>query len=99
MTERIRNHSEALELPYGEISGERSGRLVLECDCRARLVLEGEVVARHPDRLHPGCGVCGEGWRQEEVRIPEEKRCYSWLEDFLEQLEGKEESHEYYTQL
>jgi hypothetical protein len=34
-----------------------------------------------------------------EVRNPEEERRYSWLEDCLEWLEGKEARQEYYARL
>ena len=52
-------HHEARGAPFGGVPGWRSGwRLVLECDCRARLVLDGEVALRRSRRVLQ-CGLCG----------------------------------------
>lgn len=91
----------------------RSERVILECDCGERLVLTGPVIVRHSGRVLE-CD-CGERFtlagrlavrepevvahRYWEVRGPEEERRYSWLEDCLEWLEGKEARQEYYARL
>jgi hypothetical protein len=94
-----KKHHEAQDVPFGEVFGRRVGLLVLECDCRARLILYHEAAERM-GRVPLACGVCGERWRREEMRsLEEERRCYSWLKDFLERLEGKEGRQEYYARL
>ena len=63
----LRAHHEAQNVPFGEVFGWRMGLLVLECGCRARLVLDNGAAERM--RSAPlACSVCRERWRREEVR-------------------------------
>ena len=75
---------------------EASESLVLECDCKAKLVLGSYVVAQllWYDRFE--CGACGKGFLITEMVS---HGYYSWMEDYLEQLEGKQARQEYYTRL
>ena len=87
----------------------RSGRIVLECDCGERLILIGPMAVRRSGRVLE-C-LCGERFTlagrvaDQDVtghlcaRSPEEEHGYSWLEDCLEWLEGKEARQEYYARL
>jgi hypothetical protein len=83
------NCGERLNL-IGPMAVQRSGR-VLECVCGERFTLAGRVAVRGYDDH----GVI-EHW---EARSLEEERRYSWLEDRLEWLEGKEAREEYYARL
>ena len=78
-----------------------SESLVLECDCKAKLVLDSRVVARllwHERFDHEGfvCSRCEKGFIISGVVS---HRYYSWTEDYLEQLEGKEAREAYYSRL
>jgi hypothetical protein len=78
-----------------------SESLVLECDCKAKLVLDSHVVARllWRERFdHEGfiCSACEKGFIIAGVVS---HRYYSWMEDYLQQLEGKEAREAYYTRL
>ncbi len=68
----------------------RSGR-VLECVCGERFALAGRVAVRDYDD--------NKVIEHREARSLEEERRYSWLEDCLEWLEGKEAREEYYAWL
>ena len=76
-------------------SGERStrkrpsGRVVLECGCGERLVITGQVAVHE-------ASAADESWEQRSL---EAERHYSWLEDSLEWIEGKEARQEYYARL
>jgi hypothetical protein len=112
--ERTEGRYDVGELGLGQVRGWRPlGCVVLECDCRARLILDGHAFARFWGLGVPSCGVCGgkfistplpsergraaSGWR--EAQSPEEEARYSWLEGRLERIEGKEARHEYYARL
>lgn len=99
---------------FGEVRGWRSlERVVLECNCRARLILQDEVSIRRAGLGVLECGICGERFvltrrmprrgptmtGHRRVRSPKEEHRYSWLEDYLGWLEGKEARHEYYARL
>jgi hypothetical protein len=46
---------------FGEVRGQRSlGCIVLECNCRARLILEGHGAILRAELDILDCGVCGE---------------------------------------
>ncbi len=94
--------------------GRRSGGVFLDCNCGERLVLIGPMSLRRSGRvLECVCGerftlagrVAVRGYDDHEViehreaRSLEEERRYSWLEDCLEWLEGKEAREEYYARL
>jgi len=77
-----------------------SESLVLECDCKAKLVLDSRVVARllwHDRFDHEGfvCSRCEKGFIISGVV----SHRYSWMEDYLAQLEGKEAREAYYSRL
>jgi hypothetical protein len=77
-----------------------SESFVLECDCKAKLVLDSRVVARllwHERFDHERfvCSRCEKGFIITGVVF---HRC-SWMEDYLEQLEGKEAREAYYARL
>jgi hypothetical protein len=74
----------------GPMAFRRSG-CVLECVCGGRFTLAGRVAVRDHDH-HDVIG-------HRKVRNPEEERRYSWLEDCLERLRGKEARQEYYARL
>jgi hypothetical protein len=73
-----------------------SESLVLECDCKAKLVLGSYLAAQllWHDRFE--CGVCEKGFL---ITGMVSHRYYSWMEDYLEQLEGKEARQQYYARL
>ena len=73
-----------------------SESLVLECDCRAPLVMGSYAVARLLWHDSFECGACGEGFMITGIAS---HRSYSWAEDYLGQLEGKEAREEYYARL
>jgi hypothetical protein len=51
-------HREGHAVPVGEVPRQHPGLLVLECECRAKLVLGSEVAALRSPILE--CGICGE---------------------------------------
>jgi hypothetical protein len=67
-----------------------AGRVVLECDCGERFIFAGRLALSEPE-------VVAHGYR--EVLSREEEHHYSWLDDCLEWLEGKEAREEYYARL
>jgi hypothetical protein len=80
-----------------------SESLLLECDCKGKLILDSQLVARllwherfddDPDRFV--CGRCEKGFIIAGVLS---HRYYSWMEGYLEQLEGKEAREAYYARL
>lgn len=93
------------------VCARRSERVVLECECGESLFLIGPVDVRSSGHVVE-CA-CGERFTfagrmadrdhdvfgHWEARSPEEERRYSWLEDCLERLEGKEARQEYYVRL
>ena len=97
----------------GKVREWNSERLVLECDCRSRLVLVGRATMSRSERDHLECGVCGEKFvrvrmvdRRSHAKAErrgtsgsEQERRYSWLEAWLERLEGKEARQDYYARL
>lgn len=104
VNERVEERDGFGDVPPGEVREQSSGRTVLECDCRARLVL----VDREPARRPLACGVCGKRFAltrttshrdHREARSFREERRYSWLTDYLERLEGREARHELYARL
>ncbi len=112
--ERTEGRYDVRELEFGEVRERLSlERVVLECDCRARLVLDGHAAARYSRIEVLECGVCGGRFvltrmaadrgctivGRREARRPEKEHRYSWLEDYLERLEGKEARREYYARL
>ena len=112
--ERTEGRYDVGEEEFGEVRGWRSPeRVVLECDCRARLVLGDRVSVRRAGLGGLECGICGVRFvltrmvarhghaptRRWGARSSEEEHRYSWLEEFLEQLEGKEARHKYYARL
>ncbi|MBV9453565.1 MAG: hypothetical protein JOZ19_05515 [Rubrobacter sp.] len=92
----------------------RSEGNILKCDCGERLVLLGSMTVRNAGRIVFECN-CGEkftlagrlaisepevvGYGYWEIPSREEERRYSWLDDCLKWLEGKEAREEYYTRL
>ncbi len=85
-----------------EVPERGSEHVVLECDCRARLVLVGDACVHHPLE----CGMCGEKFvrtagchRSARREVRRLKGRYPWLEGCIERLEGKEARHEYYARL
>ena len=75
----------------GSVSVRKAGRVVLECGCG-----EEFTVAGHLSVSEPAVVANGYYW---EVRGCEEERSYSWLDDCLKWLEGKEAREEYYARL
>jgi hypothetical protein len=43
VTERIEEHYETQEVPFGKVSAWRPGRVMIECDCGERLTLTGST--------------------------------------------------------
>jgi hypothetical protein len=74
----------------GSVSVRKAGRVVLECGCGEEFTLAGHLSVSEPE-------VVGNGYW--EVRGREEKRSYSWVDDCLTWLEGKEAREEYYVRL
>lgn len=72
----------------GPVAGRCSERIFLECDCGEVFTLAGRVDVLGPEVVAH--------W---EARRPGEERHYSWLEDCLERLEGREAREEYYARL
>jgi hypothetical protein len=78
-----------------------SESLLLECDCKGKLILDSRLVARllWHERFdeHDGfvCSRCEKGFIVAGVL----SHRYSWMEDYLEQLEGKEAREAYYARL
>jgi hypothetical protein len=54
----LRGHHETQDRLLCEVRRRRWRRLVLECDCGARLILEGGGDLRRWGRLNLGCGTC-----------------------------------------
>ena|SRR5215211_4346772 len=78
-----------------------SESLVLECDCKAKLVLGNRVVALllcHDRFDHDWfvCRGCGQGFIITGIVS---HRYYSWMEDQRERLEGKEAREAYYARI
>ena len=80
-----------------------SESLVLECDCKGKLILDSQLVARllwherfDDDHDRFVCSGCEKGFIIAGVLS---HRYYSWMEDYLEQLEGKEAREAYYARL
>jgi hypothetical protein len=82
-------------IPFDKVLAEDPERIVLECDCRAKLVLGSWTVAwlLWDDRFE--CGVCGKGF----IISGMVSHRYSWVEDYLERVDGREARHEYYRRL
>jgi hypothetical protein len=74
----------------GSVTVRKAGRVVVECDCGEEFTLAGHLSVSEPDVVANGY------W---EVRGHEEKRRYSWVDDCLKWLEGKEAREEYYMRL
>jgi hypothetical protein len=73
--ERTEGRYEVRERKLSEVPGWRClGHLVLECGCRATLVLDGGMAIRHAGLGNLECGVCGERFRRAET--PEEELRY-----------------------
>lgn len=96
----------------GRVRERRSRRIILDCNCGERFILVGSVDVRRAGRvLECVCGerftLSGrvavrdyddhEVIEHREARSLEEERRYSWLEDCLERLEGREARQEYYA--
>ena len=111
--ECVQGSRESQDPPSGEVHEQSPGRVVLECNCRARMILTSHTAIPRSRSEHLECGVCGKKFvlarardrrnhataRHLRTRTLENKHRYSWLEDYLERLEGKEARHEYYTPL
>ena len=89
------SHKAAENIPFDKVLAEDPERIVLECDCSAKLVLSSWTVAwlLWDDSFE--CSVCG----KEFIITGLVSQRHSWMEDYLERLEGKEARHEYYTRL
>ena len=89
------SHNTIENIPFGKVLAEDPERIVLECECPAKLVLGSWTVAwlLWDDSFE--CSVCG---KEFIIRGMVSQR-HSWMEDYLERLEGKEARHEYYTRL
>ena len=74
----------------GSVTVRNAGRVLLECDCGERFTLAGRLAVSEPEVVAQGY------W---EVPSREEERHYSWLDDCLKWLEGKEAREEYYARL
>jgi hypothetical protein len=99
---------------FGEVRGWYFPEgLVLECNCRAKLILEDQASVQRAGLDVLGYGICGERFvltwmmarhrhtmagRWEARSLEGERRC-SGLEYCLERLEGKEARREYYVRL
>ena len=81
--ESVEDHYEAQEAPFGKLHRRRPEMNVAECECGGRLALSS---------FPPG------GRGTDKAPAIQENR-YSWLDDCLEWLEGKEARHEYYARL
>ncbi len=112
--ERTEGRYSVWEEEPGEVRGWRSlEHVVLECNCRARLILEDQVSIQRAGLDVLECGSCGARFvltrmmpprghtvtGHRRARSPKEEHRYSWLEDYLGWLEGKEARHEYYARL
>ena len=75
----------------GSVSIRKAGRVVLECGCGEEFTLAGHLSVSEP-------AVVANGYYW-EVRGREEERRYSWVDDCLKWLEGKEAREEYYARL
>ncbi len=85
--ERVERHYESQEeAPFGRLHRRRrSEMIVVECECGRRLTIDDFLISE------------GERGADETPAVREAR--YSWLEDCLEWLEGKEARHEYYARL
>jgi hypothetical protein len=88
------------EASFDERLDGASESLLLECDCKGKLILDSQLVARllwHERFDHDGfvCSRCEKGFIVAGVL----SHRYSWMEDYLEQLEGKEAREAYYARL
>lgn len=100
--ERAEGRYDLREVEFGGVTEKGSlEHVVLECGCRARMVLDGHGSIRHP-LTRSGvleCGVCGERFVITRVTAQGLEERYSWLEDGLPRLAGKEARQEYYARL
>ena len=89
------SHNTIEIIPSDKVLAKDPERIVLECDCPTKLVLGSWTVAwlLWDDSFE--CSVCG---KEFIIRGMVSQR-YSWMEDYLERLEGREARHEYYTRL
>ena len=87
------SHKALENISFDKVLTEDPERIVLECDCKAQLVLGSWTVAwlLWDDSFE--CGVC----RNEFIIRGMVSQRHSWMEDYFERLEGKEARHEYYT--
>ena len=83
-------------IPFDKVLAEDPERIVLECDCQAKLVLGSWTVAWLLLDDSFECNVCG---KEFIIRGMVSQRHSSWIEDYLERLDGKEARHEYYARL
>lgn len=98
--ERTGRHYDVREVESDGVRGRRPPeRVVLECNCRARLVLDGRMSAWYSGLGALECGVCGGRLVIAARTAARHEHRYSWLEDYLERLEGKEARHKYYARL
>jgi hypothetical protein len=98
--ERTGKHHDVREGEFDRVRGQRlPERVVLECNCRARLVLDGRMSAWHSGFGALECGVCGGRFVVAARTAAHHEHRYSWLEGCLERLEGKEARHKYYARL
>lgn len=71
--QHLRGQHQAQEALFGEVPKLPRRRLVLECDCRARLILDSAEALWHLERLGHECRICRVRWRQWELRVPKKK--------------------------
>ena len=81
--EGVEDHYETQETPFGKLHGRRPKLIVAERERGGRVALSS---------LPPG------GCETDKAPAIQEER-YSWLDDCLVRLEGKEARHEYYARL
>jgi hypothetical protein len=96
-----------LRLPATALTVARAGAILLlywgkgEIGVRRPVFQVTERVEGHRGTQDVTLGKANE-WSSESDALeggPEEKRYYSWLEDYVERLEGKEARREYYMRL
>ena len=90
------SHKATGNIPFDKVLAEDPERIVLECDCQAKLVLGSWTVAwlLWEDRCFE-CGVCGKGF----IITGMVSHRHSWMKDYLERVDGREARHEYYRRL
>jgi len=79
----VEDHYEAQETPFGKLHSRHPELIVAECERGGRLALSS---------FPPGGCETGKSPAIQQDR-------YSWLDDCLERLQGKEARHEYYARL